>query len=255
MKWTELHDEIFVREILLIQPWSSKKASPERGEAWMKIATSLNSLETPTFRVTQRSVRDRYAVLEKKHKKKIRDENLASGISCQENEVDLGMDEIITLFHDADMEHERASKEKKRKLEEEASQAAEMRQQSLESFGETRKRSEFTDSEVKTAKRKRSSGSDMVLYLREKSEREAELKKKELEIMQQQTDKDYELKENDMKLRKEAMEVAQNQNNSVLNQLIELQRTQQQQFMQLMRHQQEQSSCMMALLNKLTSGK
>jgi hypothetical protein len=51
------------------------------------------------------------------------------------------------------------------------------------------------------------------------------------------------------------MEAAQNQNNSMMNQLVELQRGQQQQFMQLMRQQQEQSSSMMVLLNKLTSQK
>ena len=51
------------------------------------------------------------------------------------------------------------------------------------------------------------------------------------------------------------MEAAQNQNNSMMNQLVELQRVQQQQFMQLMRQQQEQSSCMMVLLNRLTSQK
>ena len=134
---------------------------------------------------------------------------------------------------------------------EEANQAAEMRQQSLESFGETRKRSGSANSEATGTKRKKSSGSDMVLYLSEKSEREAELK----EIMKEQAVKDHELKENDMKLRKEAMEAAQNQNNSMMNQLVELQRVQQLQFMQLMRQQEEQSSCMMVLLDKLTSQK
>jgi hypothetical protein len=58
MKWTELHDELFVREILLMQPWTSRKASPERGKAWLRIATSLNYLQSPIFRVTQRSVCD-----------------------------------------------------------------------------------------------------------------------------------------------------------------------------------------------------
>ncbi|XP_028408235.1 uncharacterized protein LOC114530820 [Dendronephthya gigantea] len=258
MKWTELHDQLLVREILLVQPWTSKKASPERGEAWLKIATSLNSLQSPVFRVTQRSVRDRFTLLEKKYKKKVREETLASGICCEENEVDLGMDEIVSLFYEADMEHEKNAAEKKKKLEEDANQAAEMRQQSLESFGETRKRSESAAADPTdhtSTKRRRSSGSDMVTYLSEKSEREAELKKKELEIMKLQTVKDNELRENDMKLRKEAMEAAQNQNNSMMNQLVELQRIQQQQFMQLMRQQQEQSSCMMALLNKLTSQK
>ena len=255
MKWTQLHDQLFVREILLMQPWTTRKASTERGEVWLRIVTSLNSLQSPVFRVNQRSVRDRYAVLEKKYKKKIQDETLASGISCEENEVDLAMDEIVSLFLEADIEHERVATEKKKKFEEEANQAAEMRQQSLESFGETRKRSGSANSEATGTKRKRSSGSDMVLYLREKSEREAELKKNELEIMKEQAVKDHELKENEMKLRKEAMEASQNQNNSMMNQLVELQRVQQQQFMQLMRQQQEQSSCMMVLLNKLTSQK
>ena len=254
MKWTQLHDKLFVREILLMQPWSSRKASTKRGEVRLRIATSLNSLQSPIFRVNQRSVRDRYAVLEKKYKKKVQDETLASGISCEENEVDLAMDEIVSLFHEADIEHERVATEKK-KFEEEANQPAEMRQQSLESFGETRKRSGSANPEATSTKRKRSSGSDMVLYLSEKSEREAELKKKELEIMKEQAVKDHELKENDMKLRKEAMEAAQNQNNSMMNQLVDLQRVQQQQFMQLMRQQQEQSSCMMVLLNRLTSQK
>jgi hypothetical protein len=65
----------------------------------------------------------------------------------------------------------------------------------------------------------------------DKSERETELKKRELEIMQLQTVKDHELRDNDTKLRKEAMEAAQNQNNSMMNQLVELQSVQQQQFM------------------------
>ena len=161
-------------------------------------------------------MRDRYASLEKKYKKKVREETLASGISCEENEVDLGMEEIVSLFYEADIGHERVEAEKKQKLEEEANQAAEVRQQSLESFGETRKRSESAYSEGTCTKRKRSSGSDMVLYLSDKSERETELKKRELEIMQLQTVKDHELRESDMKLRKEAMEAAQNQNNSMM---------------------------------------
>ena len=202
----------------------------------MKIATSLNSVQSLIFRVNQRSVRDRYAVLEKKYKKQVQDETLGSGISCDENEVDLAIDEIVSLFHEADIEHERVATDTKKKFEQEANQAAEMRQQSLESFGETRKRSASVNSEATGTKRK--CGSDMVLYLSEKSEQEAELSKKKLEIMKEQAVKDHELKENEMKLRKEAMEAAQNQNNSMLNQLVELQRVQQQQFMQLVRQQQ-----------------
>jgi hypothetical protein len=108
-----------------MQPWTGRKASPERGEIWLRIATSLNSLQSPVFRVNQRSVRDRFALLEKKYKKKVQEETLASGISCEENEVDLAMDEIVSLFHEAAMEHERVATEKKKKIEEEANQAVE----------------------------------------------------------------------------------------------------------------------------------
>ena len=66
--------------------------------------------------MNQRSVRDRYAVLEKKYKKKVQDETLASGRSWEENEVDLTMDEIVSLFHEADIEHERLATEKKKKF-------------------------------------------------------------------------------------------------------------------------------------------
>ena len=67
MKWTQLHDKLLVWEILLMQPWSSRKASTERGEVWLRIAASSNSLQSPIFRVNQRSVRDQYAVFEKKY--------------------------------------------------------------------------------------------------------------------------------------------------------------------------------------------
>ncbi|CAB4033033.1 Hypothetical predicted protein [Paramuricea clavata] len=79
----------------------------------LKKGTLLNSLQSPIFRVTQRYVHDRYALLEKKYKKKVKEETLASGISCEENEVDIGMNEIVSLFYEAGIEHERVAAEKK----------------------------------------------------------------------------------------------------------------------------------------------
>ena len=68
MKWTPDHDEIFLREIIVHTPWTHKRGSPEKGIAWAKIAESLNALECIPYRVTQRSVRNRYILLGKKHK-------------------------------------------------------------------------------------------------------------------------------------------------------------------------------------------
>ena len=80
MKWTYDHNVIFVREILLQVPWLHRYRTTERGEVWSRIADNLNAMEKPSFKVTQRSVRDRYSHMEKSHKIKVAHEERASGI-------------------------------------------------------------------------------------------------------------------------------------------------------------------------------
>ena len=60
MKWTEEHELLMLRELMLLQPWLHKKGTSERGDDWEKLAVSLNAIPYPQFRVTQRSVRDHY---------------------------------------------------------------------------------------------------------------------------------------------------------------------------------------------------
>ena len=107
MKWSLDHDSALLREISLLIPCVHKKRSSKRGKVWDNIAKSLNSLETSKFYVTQRFVRDRYLLLEKKYKKKVSKNEKASGISSEESEVDQAMDNIIIQFDDADVLHER----------------------------------------------------------------------------------------------------------------------------------------------------
>ena len=74
MFWTEQHGILFLREVLHIQPWIHHHGSVERGQAWDKIAAILNSLvEESFFKVTPRSVRDRYSLLIKNLKRKEND--------------------------------------------------------------------------------------------------------------------------------------------------------------------------------------
>ena len=56
---------------------------------------SLNELDDPKFRVTQKSVRDHYNLLEKQQKKRMRDEKKASGISPVHNDFEDGMENIM----------------------------------------------------------------------------------------------------------------------------------------------------------------
>ena len=66
MRWTEQHDVSLIREMFLFEPWNCKSGSVERGKCWEGIAEQLNSLNELKFNVCQRSVRERYTLLEKK---------------------------------------------------------------------------------------------------------------------------------------------------------------------------------------------
>ena len=117
MRWTSEHDVIFLREVLVHEPWKQKYGSQERGKVWEKIAESLNGLNTVCelyFKVTQRSVRDRYKILVDNFKKREREKAAASGISPEETESDIALADII---EEADEMHEKQTDEKKRKNE------------------------------------------------------------------------------------------------------------------------------------------
>ena len=178
MRWTYEHDVMLMREVLLHEPWMHRRGSPERGKVWDKIAESLNGLNTTMyFKVTQRSVRDRYNLLVENYKKKEREEARASGIDAEETELDQSVADAIERFREADENHQQESEEKKGKIEADTKKAIEMRKRSLETFGETKERN---GEEVK-CKRARNSGSETIQYLREKSENELKLREEELQ--------------------------------------------------------------------------
>ena len=63
MEWTEQYDNCLCQEIPVPEPFEAKKGSIVRGQIWDKIANNLNSLQHPQFRVTKRSVRERFTLL------------------------------------------------------------------------------------------------------------------------------------------------------------------------------------------------
>lgn len=83
MFWAAVHNEVLIREMYLFEPWQFKKGSKQRGQVWEQISDSLNEIDSPKFSVNQKAVRDHYNLLEKEHKKRIRDEEKASGISSK----------------------------------------------------------------------------------------------------------------------------------------------------------------------------
>lgn len=181
MCWTTVHDDLFIREILMFEPWNFKKGSPERGNCWKSIAESLNQITDPSFRVDDRSVRDRFKLLEKKYIKKRNEMDRATGIAPEEeSEMEKGLREIIELFKESDLTKLLEKEKQKEAMDNEVQQAEELRLQSLETVGETSKR-KGSSREEKTPKRIRRS--DVTInYLREKSEREMHVRQQELDL-------------------------------------------------------------------------
>ena len=70
MKWSESHDILFAREVLVSSLYETRNGSPERGKVWDEIAENLNKLENPLFGVSKRSLRDRLSLLIKSTKLK-----------------------------------------------------------------------------------------------------------------------------------------------------------------------------------------
>ncbi|XP_068712900.1 uncharacterized protein [Montipora foliosa] len=172
MEWTELHDLNLCEEVLVVEPWKHPYRSKERGDSWNEIANNLNASEHPTFKVSKRSVRDRLTLLQQKYKAKMRMEEAASGIDCQETKLDKAL-------QDDNKKTEKAA-------------AEEHRNRAVERLGETKKRSaERQDEKAQTAKKGRRSTSEVVQFLKEKSERESVLRKEDLELRQKESKGGY----------------------------------------------------------------
>ena len=250
MKWTRKHDCIFVRELSLFEPWKHRKGTPERVEVWERIAESLEQVEDPKFKTDKRSVRDRFNKLIKDHKKKDRDEERASGISPEQDEVDNALDNIVPIVEEAEKEQEQLNDAKLKKHEEEQGKAIEMRRRSLETFAETKTR----NGEEPPKKRNRSTGSDTFKYLKEKAEMDNDFKKQEIEWRKEKEAK--ELKMQEQKLEIEKAELAQRAKETeeksrregmLLDQLTNMQTI----TMNFMQQQQQQSAAMMMMLDKM----
>jgi hypothetical protein len=75
------HEQYFIRELLVTEPYMFKPKSTERRQAWRLLMENLNKLEKPKFHVTVRSVRDRFTKMVEKYKKLENEEARATGIS------------------------------------------------------------------------------------------------------------------------------------------------------------------------------
>ena len=104
-----------------------------RRNIWDQIANNLNFLEIPRFRVSKCSVRERYTLLIEKLKKKLKEEEKASGIETSMSDVEKALEELIEKESDAENTVESNNKKA------DHAKAVEMRKRAMESIRSTQK--------------------------------------------------------------------------------------------------------------------
>ena len=247
MNWTFQHDVMLCREILVVEPFRCKHGSRERGQAWEKIVNFLNDIEHPKFNVHQRAVRDHFLKLERAYKKKMAQEERASGINTENTEVDDAMEDIVGKSQAAEEEQRKVDECKQNNIEIEKVTGESVRNRSMERLSETRERE--SNSEKVRKKQRMSPQSGAVEYLRDKNEKEFDVRKKEIELKERALDlkeKEQALREKEYEDRKNDMQGREERENKIVL-LLQQQLIQQQQIIEEIRKQNE---LMMGLLKK-----
>ena len=229
MEWSDGHDVMLCREILYEDPFQFKKGSPDRGEVWSKIARALNSCTELKFNVKQRSVRERFTLLQVKYKETNRKDEAGSGTSRQVSELDQLLEDITEKEKDS----EESRNVNAKKDDQDGEKAENIRKTAMERVGQTKKRQEEGEETVST-KRKRRSGDETIEYLREKSETERKVREQEIELKKAQVALQQQQAAQSQAQMQEMMMVIQQQQQQSQN-MTALLVQQQQQFMSVMK--------------------
>ena len=139
MVWTDSHNILLCREILVKNPFIHKKSSPQRGQVWQEIAVNLSHIREPNFKIDldQHAVGERYKLWQK-----LNDKMKASGIDTDMSEVEDMVEELIKL-EDAYLEQQRLHQvEQQKKVEEDKENLNDMQVKAMESLGEKKKKKE-----------------------------------------------------------------------------------------------------------------
>jgi signal recognition particle GTPase len=147
--WKDIHEDLLLQEVLLLEPFQYRSGSKERGAVWSTIAENLSK---SGMKVSQRSVREKFDKLVKEFKRKEAMEQRASGIEVEYTERDVAMTDIIERMNELEL----VLGNKKEKEKQDQATAEEMRTKATERLGQTRRRhsEESEDGELVTPERK-----------------------------------------------------------------------------------------------------
>lgn len=240
MSWTPAKDILLCREIIFQNPYSEKKKSVQRSAIWDRIADKLNDIDQPKFNVDKRAVRDHIAILIKRQKRKVAAEEKASGINPEPTELDTALEEIIALEDAADVELAELNNEKKEKIEQDKLTATDMRKKAMEKLGDTQKR-QRKEGDEKPRKTRRN-GDGAFHFLKEKAEKDIELRREELRLKQSQQSLEEQRVTAVLNMQKQQQDYQMAQQEQQM-QMMNMQ-------MMLLSQQQEQTKALMTLVEK-----
>ena len=107
MTWSTDHDEMLCREILVVDPFTgTKKGTVARGTRWEEVAENLNKIQQIYFKVDKRAVRDRYNLLSKELRNKLKREEKESGIETDMTEIEMALEDLIEKEDAAETDRE-----------------------------------------------------------------------------------------------------------------------------------------------------
>ena len=211
-RWKSTHDVWLLTETISIEPYKWKYGSRERGEAFTTIAQNLRQIPNSGFpdSLGQRSVRTRFFELVDVFKKQEVREAKASGIHVEFDEKTKLLTDIVSRIDDYEKGFVQEKQVKQDKKDKEKLTAEDMRQTACERLGETSKRQEQNP-----LPRKRKS-TEFMEYLKYKHD-----------ANKQTTEKQLKIREEELKIEKQKLDVQEGIQKQMLEQL-KLQRESQQ---------------------------
>lgn len=104
------------------------------------MAENLNKIQQIYFKVDKRAVRDRYNLLSKELRNKLKREEKESGIETDMTEVEMALEELIEKEDAAETEQKVVENQKKVKDSQDRENAESVRKKAMERLGQTQKR-------------------------------------------------------------------------------------------------------------------
>lgn len=241
MSWTQVHNIALVKEVMAARLHRYKIGTRERGNCWDRIASKLNTLEKPYFKVDQRAVRDHTSKLIRDFKRKVVKREASTGFVPEMTNLDDMLEPLIDRMEGKWEDSEQNEEDGMKNIKGEETEGGSSRWEMDSIDGSSGTDTEFVLDGAKKKKAKLSRDFELRKL-------ELELKEKEITVKEMEQQQKFELRRRELDLKEREQEnkrqedLARQEKESKLINLI-----QQQQLICSQFYQQNQS-----LLKSLT---